>query len=63
VSPPAPRIIAQTDRLTLRELTLDDVDRLFEVLGDPIAMQHYPAPKTRLETEAWIRLRNADQAL
>jgi ribosomal-protein-alanine N-acetyltransferase len=28
---------------------------LFEVLGDPTAMEHYPAPKTRSETEAWIR--------
>jgi RimJ/RimL family protein N-acetyltransferase len=48
------RVIAQTERLTLRELTLDDVDPLFEILGDPIAMEHYPAPKTRPETEAWI---------
>jgi ribosomal-protein-alanine N-acetyltransferase len=49
-----PRIIATTDRLTLRELTLDDVDGLFEVLGDPVAMEHYPAPKTRRETRGWI---------
>jgi ribosomal-protein-alanine N-acetyltransferase len=55
VSPPRRRTIASTDRLTLRELTLADVDDLFEILGDPIAMEHYPAPKTRLETEAWIR--------
>jgi [ribosomal protein S5]-alanine N-acetyltransferase len=48
-------IIAQTDRLTIRELTFDDVDALFEILGDPVAMEHYPAPKTRPETEAWIR--------
>jgi [ribosomal protein S5]-alanine N-acetyltransferase len=48
------RIIAQTDRLILRELTPDDVDSLLEVLGDPIAMEHYPAPKTRAETEDWI---------
>lgn len=52
---PAPAIIARTDRLILRELTLDDVDALFEVLGDPVAMEHYPAPKTRAETEGWIR--------
>ena len=48
-------IVARTDRLTIRELTFDDVDSLFEVLGDPIAMEHYPAPKTRTETEAWLR--------
>jgi RimJ/RimL family protein N-acetyltransferase len=50
----ASRVVARTDRLTLRELTLDDVDALHEVLGDPVAMEHYPAPKTRLETEGWI---------
>jgi ribosomal-protein-alanine N-acetyltransferase len=49
-----PRIIATSGRLTLRELALDDVDALLEVLGDPIAMEHYPAPKTRAETEGWI---------
>ena len=48
-------IVARTDRLTIRELTFDDVDALFEVLGDPVAMEHYPAPKTRAETETWIR--------
>ena len=51
---PALPIIARTERLTLRELTLDDTDGLFEVLGDPITMEHYPAPKTREETRAWI---------
>ena len=51
---PALPIIAWTDRLTLRELTVDDTDELFAVLGDPIAMEHYPAPKTRAETESWI---------
>jgi ribosomal-protein-alanine N-acetyltransferase len=55
VSSASARIVAKTARLTLRELTLDDVDALREVLGDPIAMEHYPAPKTRLETEGWIR--------
>lgn len=48
-------IVVKTGRLTIRELTFDDVDPLFEVLGDPVAMEHYPAPKTRPETEAWIR--------
>ena len=48
-------IVARTERLTIRELTLDDVDDLFEILGDPIAMEHYPAAKTRPETKSWIR--------
>jgi [ribosomal protein S5]-alanine N-acetyltransferase len=54
VSLSSPRIVARTHRLTLRELTIHDVDGLLEVLGDPIAMEHYPAPKTRAETEGWI---------
>lgn len=47
--------ITGTERLVVRELTLDDTDALFEVLGDPLAMEHYPAPKTRSGTEDWIR--------
>ena len=54
MSSSVPRIIATSNRLTLRELTLNDVDALLEVLGDPIAMEHYPAAKTRAETEGWI---------
>jgi ribosomal-protein-alanine N-acetyltransferase len=50
-----PRIVVRTERLILRELTLRDADALFEVLGDPVAMEHYPAPKTREETGDWIR--------
>ena len=49
------RIVTRTDRLTIRELTLADTDSLFAGLGDPIAMEHYPAPKTHAETEGWIR--------
>ena len=54
MSPSMPRFIATMDRLTLRELTLDDAGALFEVLGDPVAMEHYPAPKTRTEVAGWI---------
>jgi len=46
--------ILTTDRLRLRPLTLEDTDRLAEVLGDPVAMRFYPAAKSRPEVEAWI---------
>ena len=46
--------ILSTERLRLRPLTLDDTDRLLEVLGDPVAMAHYPAPKSQTEVERWI---------
>ena len=45
----------ETDRLVLRPLILADADALLEVLGDPVAMQYYPAPKDRAQVEAWIR--------
>jgi RimJ/RimL family protein N-acetyltransferase len=54
VSLSVPRIVARTDRLTLRELTFNDIGALLEVLGDPVAMEHYPAPMTRAQTEDWI---------
>ncbi|MET1231393.1 MAG: GNAT family N-acetyltransferase [Candidatus Limnocylindrales bacterium] len=47
--------VLTTDRLRLRRLTLDDTDRLLVALGDPTAMQHYPAPKDRDDVERWIR--------
>lgn len=49
------RTILVTARLTLRELAEDDVDALHEVLSDAVAMEHYPARKTRDETLGWIR--------
>jgi RimJ/RimL family protein N-acetyltransferase len=47
--------VLETERLVLRPLTLADADALLEVLGDPIAMEHYPAPKDRSGVEAWLR--------
>jgi [ribosomal protein S5]-alanine N-acetyltransferase len=44
-----------TDRLLLRELELDDVDALHEVLGDPGSMRYYPAPFDREGVAAWIQ--------
>jgi RimJ/RimL family protein N-acetyltransferase len=46
--------ILETDRLILRQLTLDDTDDLAEVLSDPQAMRYYPAPFTREQTIGWI---------
>jgi RimJ/RimL family protein N-acetyltransferase len=45
----------ETARLRLRELTLNDVDALEAVLGDPVTMQYYPAPFPRAEVESFIR--------
>ena len=48
------REILTTERLLLRPLEPDDRDALFEVLGDPVAMRHYPAPFDRDRVAAWI---------
>lgn len=47
--------VLETARLTLRPLTLDDVDGLLEIFGDPEAMWAYPSTKDRAQTAGWIR--------
>ena len=44
----------ETERLRLRELELSDFDDLYEILGDPIAMQFYPDPLTREQAMGWL---------
>ena len=34
----------ETERLLLREYTIDDFDALYEIMSDAETMQHYPAP-------------------
>ena len=34
----------ETERLILREYTMDDFDALYEILYDPETMKHYPKP-------------------
>ena len=47
--------IIETERLKLRELTLDDTDKLALVLSDPQSMRFYPHPFSREEVENWIK--------
>ncbi len=47
-------MILETKRLLLRKFTLDDVAALELVIGDPVAMQWYPAPFDRDGVRAWI---------
>ena len=53
-------IVLETKRLVLREMALDDVDRLYPLFSDPRAMQYYPQPFDRAATARWIawNLRN-----
>ena len=44
----------ETERLLLREYTLDDFDSLYEIMSDAETMQHYPAPFDEARTRRWI---------
>lgn len=44
----------ETDRLHLRGYTHADLEQTARLLGDPLSMQSYRAPKTREESLAWI---------
>lgn len=47
-------LVVQTERLRLRPLTLDDVDPLLAILGDPETMRWYPEPYDRAGVVGWI---------
>ena len=52
-------VVLATPRLLLREFIPPDVDALEDILGDPVAMQYYPAPFDRAEIESWVRRNRA----
>jgi [ribosomal protein S5]-alanine N-acetyltransferase len=47
-------VILETERLVLRCHVTEDADALERVLGDPVAMEFYPAPLDRRGVEEWI---------
>jgi RimJ/RimL family protein N-acetyltransferase len=49
MAPPSP-----TSRLRFRELSIDDLDEMADLLGDPAVMAYYDHPKSRGESRAWI---------
>jgi RimJ/RimL family protein N-acetyltransferase len=44
-----------TRQLTFREMTIDDLDDMAALLGDPEVMRYYPRAKDRDEALSWIR--------
>ena len=44
----------ETERLILRELTIDDFDALYAVLADSDIMQHYPYTFDEYRVRGWI---------
>ena len=47
-------MIIETERLILREYTQDDFKELYEILSDPVTMQHYPKPYDEAGTKCWL---------
>lgn len=54
--------VIETERLLLRPMRLDDVDALFQVWGDPLAMRFYPRTHTRDEVVEVINRQQARYA-
>ena len=48
-------MIIETERLILREYTLEDFDAIYEILSDRETMEHYPKPFDREKVEWWIK--------
>lgn len=47
-------IVLTTERLNLRKMTTDDVDRLMKIFSDPEAMTYYPSTLDEAGTLEWI---------
>lgn len=47
-------MIIETERLILRETSMDDFLGLYEILSDPETMKHYPKPYDKTLVEGWI---------
>jgi ribosomal-protein-alanine N-acetyltransferase len=48
------KLILETPRLSLREMTRHDLDFVASMLGDERVMQHYPKCYSRAEAEIWV---------
>lgn len=47
-------MILETERLFLREMSMDDFDALYKVLADKEIMQHYPYTFDEERVRSWI---------
>ena len=47
-------IILETERLLLRELTMDDLSEMHMILSDPVSMAYYPHPFDLEASKKWI---------
>ena len=49
-----PRMVLETQRLSLREMNPDDFDALYAVLADSDIMWHYPYAFDEARVRGWI---------
>lgn len=47
-------MVIETKRLILREMNMEDLDSLYDVLGDDVLMQHYPHAFDKKMVKKWI---------
>ena len=51
----APRdLVLETERLRLRRFRREDVEAVFAIIGDDVAMQYYPKTFNRHDAEQWV---------
>ena len=51
----AEKMVIETERLLLREMTENDFDALYKVLADSDIMQHYPYTFDEVRVRVWIQ--------
>lgn len=56
------RAVLETERLSLSEMSLEDLDFVASMLADPLVMRHYPKCYTRDEARGWIERQRARYA-
>jgi len=57
-----PAAVLETERTSLREMSLDDLDFVSSMLADPLVMRYYPKCYTRAEAREWIERQQARYA-
>jgi RimJ/RimL family protein N-acetyltransferase len=52
--PATQALVLETERLALRRFRRDDIDAIFAIIGDDVAMQYYPKTFNRSDAVQWI---------
>ena len=52
--PATQALVLETERLALRRFRREDVDAIFAIIGDDVAMQYYPKTFNRSDAVQWV---------